>query len=126
MTKSKNITEVHTYINYVYVLLNPQKRGVYCFGEYKFDYEPFYVGRGKYYRFKDHFSKSSLAKNSPKNRLIKKLLSKGIEPIIIIIKDKLPNLEAHRIENNIIKLIGRLDLNEGVLLNRIGGKTQNL
>lgn len=32
---------------YVYCYLDPRKEGVYVFGEYQFDYEPIYVGKGK-------------------------------------------------------------------------------
>ena len=32
---------------YVYVYLDPRKPGSFKFGEYEFDYEPFYVGKGK-------------------------------------------------------------------------------
>jgi hypothetical protein len=32
---------------YVYIYLDPRKPGKFHYGEYCFDYEPFYVGKGK-------------------------------------------------------------------------------
>jgi hypothetical protein len=114
-------TNKPTYLNYVYVILDPTICGDYSFDEFSFEYEPFYVGKGKYLRMNEHFTKSSLSKKSPKNDRIKNLLLNNIDPIVVLIKDNLPNLEAYRIENNLIKLIGRKDLDEGTLLNRTGG-----
>ena len=107
-------------------MLNPEIKGNYIYNKHVFDYEPFYVGKGRYNRIESHFTKTALAKKSPKNEKIKSLLEKGIEPIVVIIKDNLKNLEAHKLENNLIREIGRKDLNEGVLLNRIGGISHNL
>lgn len=114
------------YLNYVYVLLNPDISGEYVYGDYKFTHEPFYVGKGRYKCVERHFWKSSLRKYTPKNKIIRKLLREGRAPVIIIIKDGLSSLDAHKLENNLIRLIGRRDLGEGVLLNKIGGKSQNL
>lgn len=45
---------------YVYVYLDPRKPGKYKYGEYEFDYEPFYVGKGTGRRIRNHFKPSVL------------------------------------------------------------------
>ena len=49
-------------IYYVYVYLNPLKKGNFSFLEncigISFDYEPFYIGRGKNNRYLDHIKES--------------------------------------------------------------------
>lgn len=114
------------YMNYVYVLLNPKIKGNYKYGDYEFKYEPFYVGKGRYKCVERHFTKSTLRKYTPKNKILRELLRGGYNPIILIIRDGLTNLNAHKLENNLIKLIGRKDLGNGVLVNLTGGKLQNL
>jgi hypothetical protein len=41
-------------IYYVYVYLDPRKFGVFEYGSLKFDYEPFYVGKGTNKRMYAH------------------------------------------------------------------------
>jgi len=61
---------------YVYVYLDPRKPGKYKYGEYEFDYEPFYVGKGKGFRFKRHLTEYQLIhdKNNLKVNKIRKII----------------------------------------------------
>ena len=60
---------------YVYVYLDPRKVGDFKYGEFEFGFEPFYVGKGKEYRYKRHLSESQLNDKSHKSNLIKKLIN---------------------------------------------------
>ena len=33
---------------YVYIYIDPRKPGKFKYGEYEFDYEPFYIGKGSF------------------------------------------------------------------------------
>lgn len=114
---------------YVYIYLDPRKKGNYIYGEYKFDYEPFYVGKGCRSRHTQHLTNNHLSKNkkSPKVHKILKLLSLGQKPIIIKVKENMSNEDAYEFEKNLIKLIGRKDKLTGLLLNLTdGGKDSDL
>ena len=108
---------------YVYVYLNPLKPGNYEYGPYKFECEPFYVGKGRDYRFRAHMEASSLKKdnNRHKTNTIKKILSKELEPVILKLEDPLTDYESKEIEKWLIKLIGRADLIKGPLANLTDG-----
>jgi group I intron endonuclease len=106
---------------YVYVYLDPRKKGEYVYGDYKFDYEPFYVGKGKDYRHKRHLNESQLSDNSHKSNLIKKLINNGQYPDILIIKEYLNQNEAFELEKKLIFEIGRYDLKTGPLTNKTEG-----
>ena len=115
---------MNNYITYIY--LDPTKHGEFRYGPYFFDYEPFYVGEGVYSRRLDHLHE---AKNNTTPRYankhkfyrIRKLLARGLSPIIIIIGDKLEKCSAQQMEINLIRTIGRLDTGKGPLLNLTDG-----
>ena len=51
---------------YIYALLDPRKRGPFFYKgiKFKFNYEPFYIGKGQTNRIFAHFSELSLTKSS--------------------------------------------------------------
>lgn len=103
----------------VYVFLNPFKPGSYVYDELKFDYEPIYVGKGRINRPKNHLFRYKNGKSYFYNKL-KKIVGQGYEPIWIIVKDGLSEVDAFIEEVRLIKLIGR-KLNGGTLTNLSDG-----
>lgn len=108
----------------VYIYLDPRKPGKYVYGDYSFDYEPFYVGQGNYRRSTIHLesakSDMTYSKSYKHNKLVK-LLSLGLEPTILILHENLTQEESYSIEMNLISLIGRSDIKTGCLTNRTDG-----
>jgi len=100
---------------YVYVYLDPRKPGKYVYSEYEFDHEPFYVGKGakKRYRPENHQAFVGLK--------IKRIQSKGLKVIILILLNGLTNDEVISKEMLLISLIGRCDLKTGPLCNLTNG-----
>ena len=114
-------------IFYTYIYLDPRKFGVYEYGNYKFDAEPFYVGKGKddRYLFYIHEAKSHSIKYVGNKHIyykIKKILKVGLEPIILKIEENLFEQSALDLEIWTIWAIGRSDLKLGPLTNlTVGG-----
>lgn len=109
----------------IYVILDPRKPGNYQYGEYKFDYEPFYVGMsGKIKRRLAQHLRESFYKNV-RNKLkankIKKLIHKGLDPIFKILYKQLIKENAIKLEIDLIKKIGRINLELGLLTNLTDG-----
>ncbi len=103
---------------YVYVLLDPRKKGKFSYSHWKFEYEPFYVGKGKRKRAQYHCNKST---NTIVTRKINKIKNLSLYPIIDIKKNKLTEKQAFLLEVKLIEKIGRLGLKTGPLANMTSG-----
>lgn len=106
---------------YVYAYLDPRKSGNFIYGEYVFDFEPFYIGKGYKNRCNEHLRESSLKESSFKNNKIKKILSLGLAPIILKISVNIFEHDAFDLEKKLIRIIGRYDLGCGPLTNLTDG-----
>ena len=94
---------------YVYAFLDPRKPGNYKYGEYEFNYEPFYIGKGSGDRVHSHFEPSVLAKknNSYKDNKIRSIQKINKNIIICIFVNHLIENKSFEIEIEMIKKIGR-------------------
>ncbi len=108
---------------YVYVYLDPRKKGNYEYKWFNFDYEPFYIGKGKGKRSVQHLKNYDLKNcgNKHKTNKIKKLLNEGLQPLILNIRNNLTHSSSCRLEKLLIKTIGRYDLKKGPLVNMTDG-----
>ena len=119
---------------YVYVYLNPLKPGKYEYGEYSFNYEPYYVGKGnsKGKRINDHYTRAlrlleevkfgkKMGKQTHKNNTTIQIIKNGSKPIQIKLHDNLLDCQAIKKEIQCIKTIGRYDLKTGPLTNMTEG-----
>jgi len=108
---------------YVYVFLDPRKEGKFKYGDYEFEYEPFYVGKGQGARYKRHFTGYCLNNDRNKSKVnkIKKIQSIGLEIKIIKSIENVIECIAQKHEMELITLIGRNDLKLGCLTNLTDG-----
>jgi hypothetical protein len=112
---------------YVYVYLDPRKPGNFKYEEYLFDFEPFYIGKGKEDRDEYHLKRKSKKGKHPFLDKIRKIKESDKLPLIKRIIENVDEKESFKLETDIIKIIGRKDLGKGPLLNLkdggIGGDT---
>ena len=106
---------------YVYVYLDPRKRGDYTYDEYTFEYEPIYIGKGTRNRINHHLVRVNHGKTSLFYNKLRKIINDGFEPIRFKVLDGLTEEESLIYEKKIILLIGRLDIETGTLCNMTDG-----
>ena len=104
---------------YIYIYLDPRKKGTYDYIDFKFDYEPFYVGKGSGYRYLKHLTDKS--RNSHKICRIKNIIDEGYKPIIIKLFENLEETESYKKEIEVIQKIGRRIDKTGPLTNYLKG-----
>lgn len=103
----------------VYIFLNPSKPGDYIYDDIKLNYAPIYVGKGKSSRPKNHTYKYRNGGTYFYNKL-KNIVGLGYEPMWVIVKNNLSEIDAFKEEIRIISLIGRKS-NGGLLYNLTDG-----
>jgi hypothetical protein len=120
-------------IFYTYIYLNPLKPGNFNYQEFHFNYEPFYVGKGKEDRIYHHLKEANYFLNTEKESIkdknlnkhklntVNKILRNGKEPIVFKIKENLTEIDAYNFERFLVQLIGRRNKNTGPLTNLTDG-----
>jgi len=112
---------------YVYIYCDPRKKGEFKFDgvDLVFNYEPFYVGMGKGYRFRRHVTNYEIEwnYNTIKNGKIKHLIESGFDPLkyVIFYKENISQEDAAKIEQELIKALGRINTVTGILSNMTDG-----
>lgn len=102
---------------YIYVFLDSKKPGEWIYEDLKFDFEPFYIGKGT----SDRIINSKYDKGTFKSNKIKSIEEKGAKIISKKIFENLSLEESMTLEIELIKKIGRRDLNLGPLTNLTDG-----
>lgn len=112
---------------YTYIYLDPNVPTKCEFMGYKFDFEPFYVGKGSGDRHISHLSKAKNTKNNlPVLDRIRSIYKSGYTPndlkkFIVKIKEEMDDSEALLLEKEMIRSIGRYLFDEGPLMNILPG-----
>lgn len=116
---------------YVYIYLDPRKQGDYIYGQYSFEFQPLYIGKGSGDRYLHHLRDAlnpvielATYHNRLKLASLRKLLKLDIDMYDYILKVATGITEdrAIQIESELIKAIGMRSNNTGVLTNlTIGG-----
>lgn len=108
-------------IYYVYAMVDPRKPGPFLYGHWKFDFEPFYIGKGKGPRAYHHVLHEVGGNRHKRNKIAKILRETGQYPDVCFKRIKMTEREAHELEILLISKIGRSDMREGPLTNMTAG-----
>jgi len=99
---------VNDNIHYVYVYLDPRRPSQWnVLNKFTFDYEPFYVGKGKGSRMLVHLRDTSATRKVNKIKAIKQL---NLEPIIVKVIEHLSDDESKAIEKSMIADLGTIEI----------------
>jgi hypothetical protein len=118
------------YTNFIYAYLDPRKPGNYKYGNYIFEFEPFYIGKSKnklgYNRTIKHLEfvrdrGIDLTNNIYKFNVINSILKCNLEPIITKVQDNLSLESSFNLEKLLIEIIGRRIEKNGPLCNISNG-----
>ena len=104
----------------IYVFLDHRKKGDYFYGNYKFDYEPIYVGKGNLNRPKNHKYRFNSSPSRFHYKYMKIIEETGLEPLYIILEKNLNEEESFKKEIELIRLIGKIE-DGGTLTNITDG-----
>ena len=97
---------------YVYVYQDPKKPGMFSYGEFQFDFEPLYAGKGQ--------GKRAFCLSKRKFYIHYKL--NGMEKVLVtIFGGTLTEKQAFMLEEKLIELVGRRHLKTGPLVNLTKG-----
>jgi hypothetical protein len=103
---------------YVYILRRPDKHDPF----YIWLSCPFYVGKGSNGRVEEHRRKAKNSKDKNlKNKIIRKLWSRGLDFEEEILFDNLTEQEAFELERKLIAKYGRINNGTGILANMTDG-----
>jgi hypothetical protein len=103
---------------YVYAYLDPTIK----IKDENFKYKPFYIGKGTKDRDSWHLKHKDKLYNKLFKDKIDNLLDSGITPEVVRYIDNVKNSKAYLIEHELIKLYGRMGLDDdGILTNRSMG-----
>jgi group I intron endonuclease len=108
----------------VYALLDPRKPGPFIYEKAKFDFEPFYIGKGSLERpyrhikaIKNNWKSPVYYNNRRRVEVLREIIESGLVPIVVILTEKLKNEDACQMERDLIRIIGRKANGEGPLMN---------
>jgi hypothetical protein len=111
--RCKIIKNVNLRNFYVYCLVDPNTNN------------PFYVGKGKLYRFSSHVRESLLGKIPHNNRNLYYKILKTLRSCnyikVVVLENDLIELDSIQIEKSYIKIFGRRDIKTGILTNMTDG-----
>lgn len=117
---------------FVYVYLDPRNEGEFIYGNFKFDYAPFYVGKGvdiiinnERMNYDRHFSHLYYYPNkivTLKHKVINDIKTQlNRLPIIIKVVENVDEKTSYDVENYLINNIGRINNRTGILTNIVSG-----